>query len=450
MNIVILGAGSIGSYLALVLSQEGHNVIVIDRDDKALDRLCRSADVATRCGSGIDYQILKEIKEHSPDFFIAMSSSDETNLVACAIAHGLGYPKTVARVRQNFLLDHPEIDLKRLFSVDHIVGTERIVAHDVFRCLINPGNLAVENFAHGAVQMRTLVVPENFSERGKPLAQAKLWDRLLVGLISRKQKDGTSVVIFPKGSDSLQARDEVTIIGKTGEMRQLHEIFGSEPKAVRSAVIAGGSGIATYLVQLLLEQKIRVKIIEHDEQKCALLARQFPSAVILNHDVTDLHFLEEEEVATADVFIACTQSQETNVLAAILARQAGCQESIALVADEVMAPLLHTFQISYAPSERLSIARRIKVIISDDTLVALASLYEGHANILEVKVSEESRLIHRPIAELGSLLPKNFLIAMIKSRQGIAIAKGSSVLSPGDTAIVICDSEGAKSIQKLF
>lgn len=450
MNIVILGAGNIGSYLASVLSEEGHNVIVIDHDEKVLEKLGRSADVATRCGSGTDWKLLKEIKGISPHFFIAMSSDDETNLVACRIAHHLGYPKTVARIRQNSFLDHQQIDFNQLFSVDHIIGTERIVAHDIFRCLINPGNLAVENFAHGAVQMRTLVVPDRFSEQNKPLAQVRLFENLLVGLIHRKQKGGDYAIIFPKGQDVLLPGDEVTLVGKTAEMRHLHEIFGKQSKTVHSVVIAGGSGVAMHLVQLLLEQKIKVKIIEQDENKCALIARRFPAAVVLNHDATDLHFLKEEEVANADVFIACTQSQETNILAAILGRQAGCQEVVALVADESTAPLLQAFQIAYAPSERLSITRRIKVILDDEMLVALASLYENQANILEIKISGDSSLIHRPIAELSSVLPKNFLVAMIKNKYGVVIAKGNSVLVPGDTAIVICDAVGVKMIKSMF
>ncbi len=201
MNIVILGAGNIGSYLASVLSEEGHDVIIVDKDYKALERVSMASDVATRVGSGTDWRLLEEIKDFSPDFFIAVSSDDETNLASCAVAKNLGYPKTIARVRGSGFLDNRRLDFQKLFFVDHILGTERIIAEDIFKCILNPGNLAVENFAHGAVQMRTIVIPDNYAERGKSLAQAHLNDDLLIGLIRRKIEGEKKTIIFPKGQD---------------------------------------------------------------------------------------------------------------------------------------------------------------------------------------------------------------------------------------------------------
>lgn len=450
MNIVILGAGSIGSYLAATLSKEGHNIIIIDRDGKALERLSRSADVATRLGSGTDWSLLEELTELSPDLFIAMSSDDETNLVACTIAKNLGYPRTVARIRQNTFLDHSRLDFSRLFHVDHILGTELIVAHDIFKCIINPGNTAVENFAHGAVQMRTVIIPDNFAGAGKPLAQIKLSDNLLVGLIRRKLGGNKETIIFPKGQDQLLPGDEATLIGETSVMHHLHEIFDVPKKVVHSVVLVGGSGAAIHLCRLLLEYKIDVKIIEQDEQKCQRLAKLFPKATILNHDGTDFDFLVEERVCRSDVFVACTQSHETNILTAALAKQAGCNEVIALVSDESSAPLLHRLGISYTLSERASIAASIHSILQDDAVVSVASLYDNQAKIMEVKISSDSGIVGSPIADLSSSLPQNFLIAMIENRSGITIPKGSNVLAPGDTAIVICSPESVTDVEKML
>jgi trk system potassium uptake protein TrkA len=339
VNIVILGAGSTGSYLASALSKEEHSVVVIDSDYRALERLAQTTDIATRVGSGTDWRLLEEIKEHSPDFFIAMSSNDETNLTACAIAKKLGYPKTVARIRQNTFLDNSHINFHQLFSVDHILGTELIVAHEIFKCVMNPGNLAVENFAHGAVQMQTITIPDHFSQKYRPLAEVDFSDhQLLMGLIRRKVDGEQQSLIFPKGHDTLLPGDEATIIGKTQAMQNLHQFFGIVDKAVRSAVVVGFSGVAVHLIKLLVDQNIAVKIIESDEQKCSTLARLFPSALILNHDGTDLDFLKEERVYLSDVLIACTPSHETNILTAILGKQAGCSEVITLFQMIVLFP----------------------------------------------------------------------------------------------------------------
>jgi trk system potassium uptake protein len=449
MNIVILGAGTIGSYLAAKLADEQHNIIVIDKDPKALEKIARSADVATRLGSGTDWRILEELAERSPDIFIAMSSDDETNLVACAMAKNLGYTKTVARIRQNAFLDHSRLEFGRLFFVDHLLGTELIVAQDLFKHIVNPGHLAVESFAHGAVQMRTVIIPEQFQFTGIPLSQINLNDNLLIGLIRRKIGSGETI-IFPRGQDHLMPGDEATLIGETHAMQQLGNLFGLPKKTVQSVVLVGGSGVVIHLCRLLEEQKIDVKIIEQDEQRCQRLAQLFPFVTILNHDGTDFAFLKEERIENSDLFVACTQSQETNILAAALARQAGCSQVLALVSEEGFAPLLQQLGISHTLSEKSSIARRIRSILQDASIISIASLYENQAKIMEVKISPDSSIIGSPISDLSSTFPQDFLIAMIENRSGVMVPKGSSVLTPGDTAIVLCSPDTIPEVEKIF
>ncbi len=450
MNIVILGAGTIGSYLAAKLAEEEHNVIVIDRDPKALEKIARTADVATRLGSGTDWRLLEDLTELSPDLFIAMSSDDETNLVACTMAKNLGYGKTVARIRQSAFLDHSRLEFGRLFFVDHLLGTELIVAHDLFKHIVNPGHMAVESFAHGAVQMRTVVIPSNFQYSGIPLSKIDLSDNFLIGLIRRKLSGENETFIFPKGHDHLLPGDEATLIGETHAMQQLGNIFGLAKKTIKSVVLVGGSGVVIHLCRLLEEQKIDVKIIEQDETKCQRLAQLFPYVTILNHDGTDFAFLKEERVESADLFVACTQSQETNILVAALARQAGCEQVIALVSEEGFAPLLQQLGISRTLSERASIARRIRSILQGAAFVSIASLYENQAKIMEVKISPDSGIVGSPLSDLSSTLPQDFLIAMIENRSGVTVPKGSSVLAPGDTAIVLCSPDTIPEVEKIF
>lgn len=444
MNIVILGAGSIGTFLASTLSQEGHNVIVIDRDAKTLEKIHRYADVATRLGSGTDWQLLEDLLEQGPDLFIALSSDDETNLIACMIAKNLGYPKTVARIRGDNYLDRSRLDFGRLFFVDHFIATELIVAHDIVKCILNPGNMAIEIFAHGAVQMRTVVIPQNWPHAEKKLAMLNLPEQLLVGLIYRNS------LIFPRGHDVLLPGDEVTFIGETAAMDELWALFDIPYKNVSSVAIVGGTPVAMHICSLLMERKIHVKIIEQDEKKCHELAQKLPAVTVLNQNGTDLNFLVEENIDRSDVFVACTHSNETNILAAALGKQAGCPEVVALISDSSFAPLLKTLSINYALSERMSISNRIHALLHTGSVISIASLYENQAKIIEVKVSSDSEIIGIPIADLASRLPKNFLIALIENRGRIMIAKGNHILAPGDTVIILCSPEQISEIEKLF
>lgn len=444
MNIVILGAGSIGSYLASALSQEEHSVIVIDKNPKTLEKLAGCADVATQLGSGTDWLLLEDLLDQAPDLFIAATNEDEINLVACTMAKNLGYPKTVARIRQNTYLNRSRLDFGRLFFVDHFIASHLLVAHDIFKCIMNPGNVSVENFAHGAVQMRTIVVPESWKFSGQKISQLELPTNLLIGLIRRDK------VIFPKGNDQIFAGDEITVIGETKVMLELHKIFNIPKKSLKSVVIAGGSSIAEHVSHILEDQKIPVKIIEENEKICRNLADKLPHSVILNQDPTDLNFLAAEKIRYADAFVACTSSNETNILTAALAKQAGCEEVIALVTDASYAPLLRRLGIYYTVSERVSIFNRIHSILHADSVISVTSLYENQAKIMEIKVSADSQIVGVPIADLSSQLPQDFLIALIENRGRIMIAKGNNILAPGDTVIVICSPKHVQELEKIF
>ena len=455
MNIVILGAGSIGSYLANILSKEEHNVIVIDHDAKTLEKMSRNVDVGTQLGSGTDWQLLEDLSEQSPHLFIALTDQDEVNLTACAIAKNLGYPKTIARIKQTSFLNRSRLDFGRLFFIDHFIATDLIVAQDIFKCIMNPGNAAVENFAHGAVQMRTLIIPETCPLAEKKLAELNLPENLLVSLIRRKPssiKDplAKESIIFPRGNDQLYPDDEVTVIGETNIMLQLHKIFGTPQRNISSVVIAGGSQVAYQLCRILEDQNISVKIIEKDEEVCKLLADELPNTTILNQDTTDLNFLLAEKVSYADGFVACTSSNETNILSAALAKQAGCEEVIALVSDSSYAPLLRRLGIFYTVSAPASFANRIHSIIHVDSVISVASLYENQAKIMEIKVSADSQIVGIPISDLSPHLPQDFLIALIENRGRIMVAKGNNILAPGDTVILICSPKSVQEMEKIF
>ena len=435
MYIAILGAGPIGGYVASLLSKEGHNVVLLDRDLKQLEQIARECDIATLYTSGAPWNALTELLPYHPDLFIAAAEEDETNLAACAVAKRLGFPKTVACVQSEELLSSPNINVRELFQIDHFVGADLWAAQDLFKVLIHSGDIAIEHFAHGTVQMRTLRIPEQWDREAISIRDLELPVDLLIGLIRRKLPDGSEVTLFPGGEDRILRGDAVT----------LH----TPNTPIRSVVLAGGSTVAFYLARLLIQQKISVRIIDSDLQRCEELAKRLPQATIIHRDASDAALLLAEGVAEADALVSCTKRDSDNLLIAALARQVGCPRAIAAVTDPMVIPMLEKLGITPALAARVNLSHRILSILHEATILSVSPLSDEQAKVVELKVAPSSPLIGTPLASLA--LPKNLLIAAIETKSGeVTIGRGHSMLASEDTAVAICSLQQLSHLQELF
>lgn len=450
MNIIIIGAGAIGLYVANLLSKQKHNVILIDKNGAALEERSWEMDVAIREGSGTDWQLLDSLLEINPDLFLALTSEDETNLVACSIAKHLGYPRTIARVKDNRFLNRVRLDFARLFNVDYFIGPELLVAHDIYKHLVSASSLAFENFAHGALQMRTILVPSTWAKR-QSLRELQLPTGIIVGLIYRSNREeGWPPIIFPHGADYILPGDEVTLIGERDQMATIHQFFGIREKKLQSVVVMGGSLIGINLAKILQERDVQVRIIEKNYQRCLALAKELPACRIIHHEAVDLDFLASEKVSKADYFVSCTNSDESNVLGALVAKEAACENVALVLTNTRFIPLANRLGLVHVVSPQVAAANQVVSLAASSAVTSLVSLYENEAEILEMTVSLDSKIIGLPLADLGPKLPKDFLIAMIQSRGHITIAKGDSIICPGDTVIVICNPKYFQELQKIF
>lgn len=454
MDIVIVGAGPIGTHIASVFSRERINVTLVDPDPRVLEEASQDIDVATRAGRATDWQLLDELMELSPDLIIAVTGDDEDNLACCTMAKNLGYPRTIARVKDSGYLNSTRLDFARMFQVDYFVGPELLVAQDIYKFLSSPGSLAMETFAHGAVQLRTLVVPPRWRQQDTMLSELNLPDGMMVGLIRREVMDGTGTgykqVIFPHGSDCIFPGDEVTVIGESDVISDVHFLFGSSHTVAESVVIVGGSLTALHLAKRLEEQEINTRIIDKDRTRCAELADQLLHTTVICQDGTDLNVLGAEKVDKADIVVACTGQDEVNLTIALMAKEAGCERVVAMLTDARLIKLADSLGVNYTPSPRVSAANRILSLARAQTISSMVSLYENQAEIIELNVSIDSKVTGIPISELGPQFPRDFLLAVIQNRGRIMIANGNRVLSPGDTVIVVTNPEHIPELEKVF
>ncbi|MBA3957349.1 MAG: Trk system potassium transporter TrkA [Parachlamydiaceae bacterium] len=448
MHIVIVGGGDLGRHVASILSKEKQSVILIESDSQVIQSFS-GLDIATRHGSGTDWQLLDDLLEFSPDLLIALTGDDDTNLVSCSIAKQLSYPRTIARVRDSRYTNPTRLDFGRIFDVDFFVGPELLVAHDMLKRLLYPESLNVENFAHGALQLRTLLIPMGWRGQAEPLRSFRLPQHVIVSLIKRRE-GGTVKIIFPHGDDSIQPGDEVTFIGVTDVIAEIHELFDIREKAVQSVVIAGGSLTGMHLAQLLAQRNIDVRLIEKDYERCRLLAEKLPNYTIMHHDATDLDFFHAEKIGQADVFVACTNNDEINILAALLGKEVGCDNTLIVLNNTSYIPIVERLGLQHTISPQTSATNHILSQLYSGKISTLISLYENQAEVMEITVSPHSKIVGIPLAELGPYLPKDLLIIMIQNRGRIMIANGNRVISPGDTVIVVSSPKHVDELGKIF
>lgn len=450
MNIVIVGAGDVGIYIATLLSKQKHNVVVIDKNKAKLEELTWQMDVAIQEGSGTDWQLLERLLEIEPDLFLALTDHDETNLTACAMAKNLGYARTIARVRGKQFLNRTRLDFARIFHVDYFISPELLMAYDFYKYIVSPGSLALENFAHGEVQMRILHVPNTWKKQHLTLSELSLPKGIMIGLIYRMQANAEPSLIFPHGSDHIYPGDEITLIGEPQQMATIHRFFGIESKEIKRVVIVGGTLVGQNLAKILIEHHIHVALIDKDQRQCQELARELPECRIIHQDSTDIDFLLSEKIEKSDCFIMTTSNDELNVLGALLAKEAGCDNVAIILSSNRYLSLVHQLGIIHVVSSKLTVANRIIALATSKAITSLISLYENEAEILEITVSLQSQIIGIPLADIGPRLPKDFLIVMIQNRGCISIAKGDSIICPGDTIIVICNPKYFQELENIF
>ena len=241
MNIVIVGAGTIGFSIARLLSKNGHNVVLVDEDSKKLESPSKKLDVSVRCGSGTDWRLLRELQEGFSDYILALTQLDEVNLTICSLAKSVGFSHTIARVRQPYFFQGASIDIKKIFHIDYFISPEWSVAHDLRKTMASSHSLSVEHFAHGSVYMRTFVLPKSWKKTHKPLMELNCPQGVVIGLIVRQQEEGKKDIIIPHGGDYLFPQDEVTVIGEANAVESMGSYFGLSEKKLSSVVIVGGT-----------------------------------------------------------------------------------------------------------------------------------------------------------------------------------------------------------------
>ncbi|MBP5166843.1 MAG: Trk system potassium transporter TrkA [Oscillospiraceae bacterium] len=450
MKIVILGCGKVGSELVKQLSQEGHDIVVIDNDPKTVEDASNLYDVMTICGSCVSHSAQAEAGVDKADLLIAATGTDELNLLACLTARKLGARSTIARVRDPVYIDQMDF-LSDEIGISMYINPEYAAAAEIFRILRFPSAQTVNLFAGGRAEMVDLTVPP-----GSELAGLALRDlprsfsvKLLVCAVARD-----SEVYIPDGSFVLQAGDRISITGEPREVETLFSRCGLLRRETRSVLLVGGSRISYYLAKMLLGMGTRVKIIEQDELRCTELCELLPGAEIVCGDGTDQELLGEEDAGSIDGLVALTGADEENIIVAMYARTLNISKVIAKVNRENLAALGERAGIESVISPKLITARVILRYVRamqtspESNVESLYSIAGGKAEALEFSIKVAPGITGIPLREIKTR--KNILIACIVRGNRIIIPGGSDCIRPNDHVLVVSTEKGLDDITDVL
>ena len=444
MDIIIVGAGKLGLRLAELFSQDQNNLTIIDISQERLENVSSYLDVLTILGNGVQLKILKQAQAGRAELFIAATSSDEVNVLACSLAKQLGSKRVIARIRNP---DYGEqIDLFRdHFNIDYIANPELEMAKEIARNLLKGYSIHLETFAHGKVTMVEFRVNDLAVLADKSLSQLDLPKGLLIAAILRDNQ-----TIIPHGRTKLLLGDVIYVIGKRESINEFSQVYNApiQKTPVRNVMIIGGGRASYYLAQKLLMNHVQVKIIEKNEERCLYLAENLKGALIIHGDGTDRELLMEENAEEMDALISVTGMDEENLMIALLSQKIGVPKVIAKISRSNYIPILEQLGIDLAINPVNIIAGEVRRFAQGGNIVSLSLILQGEAEVLEAIVPDESRIVGKPLSKLN--LPEGIIIGAIVREGSVIIPDGSSVIAPDDRIIVFCLQSEQTTLEKLL
>jgi trk system potassium uptake protein TrkA len=453
MKIVIVGAGQVGATLAENLARENNDITIVDIDANVLRALQDRLDIRTVVGTGCYPDVLVNAGIEDADMIVAVTRSDEINIVACQVAYSLFHtPTKIARIRsRNY--STPEFKNK-LFNdkhvpVDVMITPEQVVTNYIHKLIEQPGALQVLDFADGVVQLVGLRAVEDGPLVGQRLRALKEhMPDIDARVAAIYRKDGA---IFPTGDTIIEDGDEVFFIAAKKNIRKVMSELRRLEKPYRQLVIAGGGNIG-FRLSKALEDKYNIKIIEFSDRRAELLSEQLDKTVVLRGSATDQELLLDENIDKTDVFIAVTNDDETNIMASLLAKRLGAKKVMTLISNPVYADLMQGGDIDIAISPQQATISSLLAHVRKGDTESVHSLRRGAAEALEFIVhgdENSSKVVGRAIEDIKSP-PGTTLAALVRDGE-VHIAHHDTVIHSGDHVIVfVVDKEKTKAVEKLF
>lgn len=455
MNIIILGAGKVGSHLTNELSLQDHNILVIDHDKDVLNRLLEQNDVMAMVGDGTDLNILQEANVRDCDLFIALTRNDDTNLISAALAKSLGSKEIIVRLRDPKYLDHLD-KIQEITGSNLVINPEYLAAKEIQRSIKYSHARNVQSFLEDRALMMEIVINPNSRLHGQRLADADSYLSqfdVLIGIVIENEQ-----VYIPNGDFVLKAGQKIYVMGSKDDVDQFYKAEISESIRMKNILIIGASNITYHLTGLLLERNFNVTVIELNRDKAIDLQEKYRDALVINADGSDPDILEEARIDSFDSVISLTGIDEENILIALIAQRYGIDKIISKVNRTNLLKLTGILDIDATFTPKSAASNYINRIIrskydarSVSTLNNLYKLEGDQVEVLEFEVKENSMIFNQRLRDIRTR--PDTLVAMIEHSElngQIEVATGNSIIDMGDRVLIITKSKNITQIDDIL
>ncbi|ELZ08460.1 potassium transporter peripheral membrane component [Halovivax asiaticus JCM 14624] len=434
MRVVIVGAGAVGRTIAENLA-DGHDVIVVDQDEDIVEELTYEHDVLSIAGDGTELGTLRDAEVGEADMVIACTDSDETNVVVCGATKTESDAFTIARVRRRTLLETWQ-GSEGAFGVDFMVCTDLLTAQAIFRITGLPAARDVDMFAGGLVRMAEFEISPDSAVAGQTVQEADRYDSLTFAAVFRDDE-----MLVATGKTMIRDGDRIVVIGSPESITQFaNEVAGTIDNGSKDVVIVGASEIGIQAAREFEEHGHRLRMIERDPERAREAAEDLPNTMVLQSDATDTDFLKREHIDEADVLVAALDSDEKNLLAALLAHRVGVERTVAVIENVEYAALFETVGVDVVINPREETAEEIVRFTRAARTEKVAMLEHDRAEVIEIEVGPGSTLTGKPIAEATNDLPDGVVIGAISRGGDLITPRGTTIVKPGDHVVVFVDA----------
>ena len=450
MKIIIVGCGKVGTTLAEQLNRENHDITLIDCDSEALQSISDSTDVMSVTGNGAVYQVQMEAGIKEADLLIATTNSDELNMLCCLIAKKAGNCHTIARIR------NPEYSaeinyIREELNLSLAINPEQAAAREIARLLRFPNAIKIELFAKGRIELLKFLIPkDSILDRMKVMdVVSRLKSNVLICAVER----GDDVVI-PDGNFEMKGGDKISFIAPHAECADFFRKAGIENNTVNSAMFVGGGKLTVYLAKALADTKIKIKIIEQDEERCRILSELLPHAMIIHGDGSDQKLLLEEGIRQTEAFASLTGFDEENILLSLYAASQSRAKLITKVnkiAFENVINALNLGSVIYPKMLTADIILQYVRAMQNSMGSNIETLYKivaDKAEALEFRVRGDSPVLGIPLEKLRTR--NNLLVACINRNGRIIMPRGKDTLEAGDTVIIVTTHTGLNDLKDIL